>query len=433
MTVELVTVPNVELLEVGTWDTSTGTYTWTVDDLQAAVAAQDDPAYRTPVLKIGHVDPRFDGQPAVGAVTNLRLSADKQTLIGDLSGVPKWLAEILPSAYPNRSIEGEFGMVTATGTRHQFALSALALLGTVEPAVSTLADIAALFEAKPTLVSATNPTKNPLRFPSMPPRVAAAISIDELRDAFYEAQPSGSWAWIRECYVGEDAFIIVDDDYGSLFRIPWSEVDGKVAWGTPEKVVVEYVPAPAEPADEQVGLVLLSRTPIPARRPTEVHAMSPEQLAAIGLSEDATPEQIETQLVALGEWVIAERDALAAAATTKPPVVDLPEGTTVIDEAQLQELVAAAKRGADAHETLRKQNRDVFLTGCVKAGKFPPARLQYWSDYYDRDETGAREFLSKVAAGAAVPISPVGNDLAPDLNDDDALYGALFPTASQSA
>src|SRR4051812_16834895 len=112
----LVTIPNVELLEVGEdWHAQSGDFTVTYEHLVAAVAAQDDPAVRTPVLKAGHTDPRFDGQPAYGKVENFRLSENGQTLIGDYVGVPSWLADAMPSAYPRRSIEGFFNWTTATG------------------------------------------------------------------------------------------------------------------------------------------------------------------------------------------------------------------------------------------------------------------------------------------------------------------------------
>ena len=72
----LKTIPNVELIKVGTWPISTGMWTVTSDDLYAAVSALESPAIRRPVLKLGHSDSRFDGEPAVGWVDNLRVSDD---------------------------------------------------------------------------------------------------------------------------------------------------------------------------------------------------------------------------------------------------------------------------------------------------------------------------------------------------------------------
>jgi hypothetical protein len=145
----LVTVPNVELLEVGEdWDTSTGKFTWTHEDLVACIGALDDPAVRTPILKLGHMDPRFNGQPSFGRVENIHLSEDGMTIIGDLVGVPSWLADVMASAYPRRSIEGGSDVTTATGNKHAFVLTGLAVLGEQYPAITTLEDLQAVYAAE---------------------------------------------------------------------------------------------------------------------------------------------------------------------------------------------------------------------------------------------------------------------------------------------
>lgn len=149
---EFVTIPAVQLVAAGTWNASTGEATITTEDLAAAVSAQQDPAVRKAVLKIGHIDPRFnveqadgsyDGTPAIGRIDNLRL--DGAVLVGDYTGVPAWLAEIIPVAYPSRSIEGLWGFTSATGRTHKFVITAVSLLGETEPAVKGLDDVRSLF------------------------------------------------------------------------------------------------------------------------------------------------------------------------------------------------------------------------------------------------------------------------------------------------
>ncbi|MGY4101607.1 hypothetical protein ACW2Q0_18930 [Nocardia sp. R16R-3T] len=133
---ELATLRNVPVLKVGRFNASTGPFEITKADLAAAVkAAQSLPA---PRVKIGHRQKWSDGEPALGAVENLRLSADGATLLGDLVGLPAWLAKVAESAYPNRSIEAEFDYQAADGTTHPFVLTGLALLGTEQPAVGEL-------------------------------------------------------------------------------------------------------------------------------------------------------------------------------------------------------------------------------------------------------------------------------------------------------
>ena len=105
-----VNIPGVELVKAGTWDASTGRVTITNTDLTDMATASRDTNIDHAINKLGHVDPRFDGEPALGRVTNLRLSSDGGTLIGDLVDVPSQLVDILTSAYPRRSVEIQWGM-----------------------------------------------------------------------------------------------------------------------------------------------------------------------------------------------------------------------------------------------------------------------------------------------------------------------------------
>lgn len=133
----------VELVKTGTWSAQTGEVTITRADLAAAVAAQRH--FPTPVLRLGHQDPRFDGSPALGKVKNLRLSDAGNTLLGDLIDVPQWLAHDLHNTYPQRSVEGLFN-TTANGHHFRFVVTGLALLGSEPPAVSTLKDLQELIQ-----------------------------------------------------------------------------------------------------------------------------------------------------------------------------------------------------------------------------------------------------------------------------------------------
>lgn len=153
--VALLTVPDVELVAAGTWKASTGETTFTDDDLANAVAALDCPGVRNPVLKLGHDedDPdgnkmRWDGEPAVGWVANMRLNDTATKIIGDLAGMPAWLAEVLPSAYPDRSIEIWRPFVCQIGHVHPAVITALSLLGVTAPGVGvlrSLQDVRALY------------------------------------------------------------------------------------------------------------------------------------------------------------------------------------------------------------------------------------------------------------------------------------------------
>jgi hypothetical protein len=108
-------VSNVELMHTGTWDLSTGTATFTVDDFAAAVGALDCPAVRRPILKLGHTPDPAPGQPAVGFIANMATAEDGRTLVGDYVGLPGWLVDendhgvsVLAASYPDRSVEGQW-------------------------------------------------------------------------------------------------------------------------------------------------------------------------------------------------------------------------------------------------------------------------------------------------------------------------------------
>lgn len=453
----LVTVPNVHLCSVGTWECSTGIFRCTPEILAAVVDAQEDPGVRTPIIKLGHTDPRFDGEPSVGRIANLRTSDDGMDLFGDLVGVPAWLAEIMGSAFPDRSVEIWEDYTGATGHEHVAALTALALLGVSVPAIESLDDIRALYEGDDVLIAAAAANTNTdsrhvmLRkvntmpqprttiaqriakvFASRKPRkVEAAINVNTIYAEFYENLPSGSWSWIREIWAGDGAFIIVDNDEGDLYRIPWSEdADGDVQFGTPERVMVQYVTAPADDeADDSMIMLarfspqLLSDTTTETEPPEGVDSMDlKELLAKVGLPADATIEDYDARLV-----------DLAALAAVSPPddkdkPVTAPEGTVIVDAEQFAALSRNAEAGAAAHQQLANQERDTVIDGAIRAGKFPPARRQHYVDLWKADEVGTRETISALAAGLIPVDASVGHAGSTDLASDEALYAQLYGT-----
>ena len=154
---ELVTVPNVPMISTGIdYPTSTGLLTFTEQHLSDLVTSQDDPAIHAPRTKIGHTDPRFnasetpegvklDGEPSLGSWQNLRLGDNGQTVYGDIVGVPKWFAAIVSTAYPSRSVEGNFDVETVTGHKWSLVVDAVAMLGVIGPGVTTLDDLPLLY------------------------------------------------------------------------------------------------------------------------------------------------------------------------------------------------------------------------------------------------------------------------------------------------
>lgn len=230
----MVTIEAVELLDVReAWEAGTGDVDFIAADLVAAVEAQNDPAVRKPVLKFGHIDPRFDGEPAVGTVENLRLSDNGLTLLGDFVGVPQWLAACMASAYPRRSIEGRFNWQTKTDHVREFALTAVALLGTAYPAVTTLEDIQHLYDAETIedvdmvpaedLVAASSKDEDvkTLRKREKSDEVQASMLIEEVRMEYIDTLEGDAYwdYWIRQVQLDPNALIVEDCSNGGLLSV----------------------------------------------------------------------------------------------------------------------------------------------------------------------------------------------------------------------
>jgi hypothetical protein len=117
----------------------------TAADLRSAVAAYRAGVIRSPVIKLGHVGPLRDAAPALGRVTNLRLTDGGNTLVGDFENVPKAVASLMPKAWPQRSVEALIGYTAADGQVWKLVIESVALLGAELPGVDGLADVGELF------------------------------------------------------------------------------------------------------------------------------------------------------------------------------------------------------------------------------------------------------------------------------------------------
>lgn len=260
----LVTIPGVDLVAAGEWPLSTGDTTFTPEDLMAAVEASKCPAVGAPVIKLGHVDPRFDGEPAVGRVLNMGLAAQGNKVTGDLAGMPGWLGAVMGSAYPNRSIEGCYDYRCQLGHVHQFVLTGLALLGVTPPGVGVLGmlgDVAALYGVQAAV--STGPTWT-LKGAAMPPQAigggvaAAGVTTEDVRRAYY-AQPGMMLTyWITEMQLDPPQLIVCDEATENVYRVPVKIASGGgVTFGDPVQVKVEYADVAA---GRRTGAVLVYAT-----------------------------------------------------------------------------------------------------------------------------------------------------------------------------
>lgn len=449
----LVTVPNVEIVAVGEdWPASTGPVTITEDDLRAAIAALDDPAVKTPKLKLGHLDPRFtpdesdpswdptdktwsnifDGTPALGKYVNLRLANNAQSIVADIVGVPKWLADIMPTAYSSRSIEGWWDVKTSTGHTHQFVISACVLLGIYGPAIETLEDLQVLFSPDgPDGISMVEGERvAAIQGGEMPRRIAASVAIEDVRRSFYEtvAIDDKFWWWITQVYA-DPPLLIVDDDEGHLWAVTYAIKGNDVTFGEPVEVDTQYVDSDSGKVvanETKPERVFASRADSRPEQHEEV-VMDPKVIRErLGLAEDATEEDVLAKLDELkadkpepettepegDKPEEPEAEADKPEADAEPEKVDEPEpvaasGTRTVDSGAWDELQRQAKAGAEARERQVEDERERLLNDAVKAGKFPPARKDHWRTLLKQDEEGTKQVIASLAEGL-IPVDERG-------------------------
>ena len=266
---DLATLPGVDIVAAGTWQLSTGPATFTTADLEAAIEAAACPAVGNPIIKIGHTDERFDGEPALGQVTNMALAAGGSKIRGDLAGMPGWLAEIAPSAYPQRSVEGQYNLKCSIGHTHPFVITALALLGVTPPGVGVLSGldgIAALYEVDAMMGRLAAPQGRPgsgdpwqLTLAAggtpMPDPKAAGVTTEDVRRAYYASDGVPLSYWITEMQMDPSQLIVCDEASDTLYRVPFTiGKGGSISFSDPVKVQVEYLDVAAS---RRSGMVLV--------------------------------------------------------------------------------------------------------------------------------------------------------------------------------
>jgi hypothetical protein len=139
----LASLRGVEIARQGAWQLASGKLTVTEKMLEDAAryAQSKGDGYHAPI-KLGHHDDRFDGEPALGWLQNLRVEADAATaepvLVGDIVDMPAWLEEAAPKHWPKRSMEGWTGYVGEDGEKYDLVVDGLALLGVTPPGIESL-------------------------------------------------------------------------------------------------------------------------------------------------------------------------------------------------------------------------------------------------------------------------------------------------------
>lgn len=383
--VNLVTVPGVELMRVGKWNLSTGEWECTTKEIAAAIDAHDKGLLRKPVIRLGHNDPRFSGDPAVGWLDNLRASEDGQALIGDMVGVPEWLAEILPSAYPSRSIEGLYDYTAPDGSEHEFVLTGLALLGATRPGVESLQslqDVARLYD----IAAAGQVGGKAIEL-----TIEAADAPKPYGDVKYADPKNGKYPI----------------DTAEHVRAAWS-----------------YINMPKNQKDYSAAELAQIKDRIKAAaKKFGIKIEAGEASETEGGAIVALPEKVAE---ALGIDASADEDTvLAKIAELKPPApADEPEpepqpapvaaaagvvnGLVQIEQATLDELKAAAAQGVEARARQIAEEDERTVMAAIGQGKIAPARKDHWLAALKADRDGTKQVLASLAAGL-IPVNEVGH------------------------
>ncbi len=142
---QLVTRRGVELVKVGEWPAVTGPASITIEKLESMVRASQSEWWSGASMHRGHFDPRYDGEPALGWLSNLNVVQKANgdiSLYGDIEKVPSKFAPRLEDAFRNRSIEWIEDVVAPDGTTWPAVLTGLAVLGAAPPGVDGLEPIA---------------------------------------------------------------------------------------------------------------------------------------------------------------------------------------------------------------------------------------------------------------------------------------------------
>ena len=465
---EFVTVREIPVLETGiNYPASTGPFTCTSSMLEEAVLSQSDPHILPPRVKIGHSDnpinddiqslweelnqARDESKPALGTIQNLRVIDSGQTLIGDFYGVPAWLAAILETAYPARSIEGGHWKNDANGKDYAFMLEAVSLLGVVGPGCTSLADLQELFSRDGPNVTVVEMSRSNARGGDPMP-VVAQVNVEDIRRAFYDdwAQGDRYWFWDRELLIDPLEMIIQDPDTGQLYKLPINLKDGdgieSVDFGTAEPVKVKYVPDSSgeeieveaarliAPQIRGAGQVLaVNHKPFRLEeyeRRKEAPTMGvniPDLRKALSVGEDLLPddaseEQINKALTAAAEAEVEEEVRVEEENTppegeVKPEGKEVEEeespelrvsedGTVKVDAEQFKSLQGAAQMGVDARKVQLEREREDLLTKAVEDGKIPPARKEHWRKLYSADPEGTKATIESLAD--VVPLKERG-------------------------
>lgn len=165
-------------------------------------------------------------------------------------------------------------------------------------------------------------------------------------------------------------------------------------------------------AGQQPSATLPSPSPVKGQKGGSMPELTPEHLALLGLTEDASAEDIQAKLTEL------------ATPPEPPETPALPDGVVAIDAAQLAELRNNAQAGVEARAEQLRAQRELLVNAAVSDGRIAPARRDHWLAQLEADP-GAEAVLGSLEKGL-IPLAAKGTEANDLETDDERAYDALF-------
>lgn len=495
---DLVNVENIEVVQTGLeYKLASGPRTFTVDDLHDAVESQNDAAIKAPRLKLGHtanIGLLEDGQPAIGTLGNMRLEKNGHLVLADYVGIPEWLAKVLPSAYPARSIEALTGVKTNTGNQWKMVITDLALLGVVWPGVSTLDDIKALYSKDgPDSIQILTTKQEVEDMANGQSAAAGSIQAqvnndDILRQYREQKTPDQMWWWVHAMMRDPDELIVEDEEHGQLYRIPYAIKGEIIEFSEPVPVKIVFKDKKVKKQEStkaaraELSMVLAAGDREGFNRMTIASGMDPVALRnALGLEDDATDDEVKAALASAGYIMPPGQESSApgraagseqpgtndAGAATPPssstqpdvensgesrnnpataqptvvppaPVAASSSDIMRVDRATLDQLRADAALGRQAHTRLVEGDRDQIIEAAIASGKIMPSRREHWQRKWAADEQEVRTLLTAAEdkgglAPGVIPIEAKGNSSSTEDTSADAYPTEWLPEVHNQA
>lgn len=356
---DTVTLEAVEIVRAGVWASQlSGRVPITGDDLDAMVQAAADPEMDHAPVRIGHVDPRFDGEPALGWLTNVRRVGDR--VVADIADVPAKLASVVKSAFRRRSAEILWGVKTPSGRRYKAALSGLALLGVTPPAVKGLADVLARYSGP------TNESES----------TGTAVVIDGVDDPEVAEAVATALSAIDRI-PGVDISLLTD-------ALDAASRDGNRPGGSDHGQRERQQSEGSTVNDEQIRTLLGLAADAPVT----------DQMRAVAAQIQPAPAGEGGSGEPGGQEPVTGGTPAPAADPPTPEPVSAP--TVTIDAAALEVLQSQAAAGAQALQRLDNQDRERELTMALSAGRIAPASVEQYRRLWNANRDDTRALLSSL-------------------------------------